>query len=149
MILYIKMENFKAVFWALLAAFIWGTAPIFFKLGMRGEMPTLAGIFVHNLTATSLALIGLILIRENPFVYPLKEILSVALGGILGGFLGLWVYYKAVKVGNVSVVAPVAASSPLFSALLAHFILGESLSLQKLVGALLIVLGVALVSTSR
>ncbi|AAC07598.1 EamA family transporter [Aquifex aeolicus] len=143
------MENLKAVFWALLAAFIWGTAPIFFKLGMKGEMPTLAGIFVHNLTATSLAFIGLLLLRENPFAYPLKEILSVALGGILGGFLGLWVYYKAVKVGDVSIVAPVAASSPLFSTLLAYLILGEGLSFQKIIGALLIVLGVALVSASR
>jgi len=143
------MENLKAVFWALMAAFIWGTAPIFFKLGMKGEMPSLAGIFVHNLTATSLAFIGLILLKENPFSYPINEILSVAFGGILGGFLGLWVYYKAVKAGDVSIVAPVAASSPLFSTLLAYLILGESLNFQKLIGAFLIVLGVVLVSTSR
>ena len=143
------MENLKAVFWALLSALIWGSAPVLFKLGLKGEISPLAGILIHNLTATVFALIAVLVLRENLFNYPLKEITMVALGGFVSGFLGLLVYYKAIKVGDVSIVAPVAASSPLFSALLAAIILGESLTTIKIVGSLLVIAGIILLSYSR
>ncbi|WP_461829308.1 EamA family transporter [Aquifex sp.] len=143
------MENLKAVFWALLTALIWGSAPVLFKLGLKGEISPLVGILIHNLTATVFALIAVLALRENPFNYPLKEIIMVALGGFVSGFLGLLVYYKAIKVGDVSIVAPVAASSPLFSALLAAIILGESLTPLKIVGSLLVIAGIVLLSYSR
>ena len=95
------------------------------------------------------ALIAVLVLRENLFNYPLKEITMVALGGFVSGFLGLLVYYKAIKVGDVSIVAPVAASSPLFSALLAAIILGESLTTIKIVGSLLVIAGIILLSYSR
>ena len=143
------MENLKAVFWALLTALIWGSAPVLFKLGLKGEISPLVGILIHNLTATIFALIGVVVLKENVFNYPIKELSMVALGGFVSGFLGLLVYYKAIKVGAVSIVAPVAASSPLFSALLASVILGESLTLTKIVGSLLIIIGIAVLSYSR
>lgn len=143
------MENLKAIFWALLSALIWGSAPVLFKLGLKGEISPLVGILIHNLTATIFALIGVVVLKENVFNYPIKELSMVALGGFVSGFLGLLVYYKAIKVGEVSIVAPVAASSPLFSALLASVILGESLTLTKIVGSLLIIIGIAVLSYSR
>ncbi|GAB6065030.1 EamA family transporter [Aquifex pyrophilus] len=143
------MENLKAVMYALLSALIWGSAPILFKLGLKGDIPPLAGIFIHNLTATIFALILLLLLRENPFSYPYKEVLTVALGGFVSGFLGLLVYYKAVKVGEVSIVAPIASSSPLFSVLFAVIFLGESFSLVKLLGTLLVVSGIILLTTAK
>ena len=143
------MENLKAIFWALLSALIWGSAPVLFKLGLKGEISPLAGILIHNLTATIFALIGVLVLKENVLNYPLKELTMVALGGFVSGFLGLLVYYKAIKVGQVSIVAPIAASSPLFSTLLAVIILGEQLTLTKLLGSLLIILGIALLSYSR
>ncbi|WP_461831797.1 EamA family transporter [Aquifex sp.] len=143
------MENLKAVIYALLSALIWGSAPIFFKLGLKGDIPPLAGIFIHNLTATIFALIFLILLKENPFSYNYRDILTVAVGGFISGFLGLLVYYKAVKVGKVSVVAPIASSSPLFSVLFAVIFLGENFSPVKLLGTLLIVSGIILLTTSK
>ncbi|NPA33144.1 MAG: EamA family transporter [Aquificae bacterium] len=143
------MDNLKAVFFALLSAFIWGSAPVLFKLGLRGDVPPLVGIFIHNLTATLFALLGVLILRENPFAYPLKQILTIALGGFVSGFLGLLVYYKALKFGQVSVVAPIASTSPLFSSLLAVLVLGESFSLMKLTGTLLIIAGVVILTTSR
>ncbi len=143
------MENLKAVFWALLSAIIWGSAPVLFKLGLKGEISPLVGILIHNLTATIFALIGVVILKENVLNYPIKELLMVALGGFVSGFLGLLVYYKAIKVGEVSIVAPVAASSPLFSAILASAILGESLTFTKAIGSILIIIGIAILSYSR
>lgn len=138
----------KAVWFAILSALVWGTAPLIFKLGLRGEIPPLAGIFFHNLTATIVALLSMLLVRES-FIYPLRDVLIVCIGGFISGFLGLLLYYKAIKTGDVSVVAPIAASSPLWASLFAFALLGESFSLYKLAGTILIVVGVILITLSR
>lgn len=143
------MENIKAILFALLSALIWGSAPVLFKLGLRGDVSPISGIFIHNLTATVFAFITLLAVKENPIGYPVKELLMVALGGFVSGFLGLLVYYKAIKVGHVSIVAPIASSSPLFSTLLAIIILGESFTLTKFVGTILVIIGIVLLSYSK
>ncbi|HIQ48626.1 MAG TPA: hypothetical protein EYH58_03205 [Aquifex aeolicus] len=143
------MENIKAILFALLSAFIWGSAPVLFKLGLRGDVSPISGIFIHNLTATVFAFLTLLAVKENPVGYPVKELLTVALGGFVSGFLGLLVYYKAIKVGYVSIVAPIASSSPLFSTLLAIIILGESFTLTKFIGTILVIIGIVLLSYSK
>lgn len=143
------MENIKAILFALLSAFIWGSASVLFKLGLRGDVSPISGIFIHNLTATVFAFLTLLAVKENPVGYPVKELLTVALGGFVSGFLGLLVYYKAIKVGYVSIVAPIASSSPLFSTLLAIIILGESFTLTKFIGTILVIIGIVLLSYSK
>jgi len=143
------MENIKAILFALLSALIWGSAPVLFKLGLRGDVSPISGIFIHNLTATIFAFLTLLAVKENPLGYPIKELLTVALGGFVSGFLGLLVYYKAIKVGNVSIVAPIASTSPLFSTLLAIIILGESFTLTKFGGTILVIIGIVLLSYSK
>ena len=138
----------KAVVFAILSALAWGTAPLIFKLGLRGEIPPLVGIFFHNLTAALFALLSMLLLREG-FSYPLRDIAVISFGGFVSGFLGLLLYYKAIKVGEVSVVAPIVASSPLWASLFAFMLLGESFTLYKLVGTLLVVFGVILITISR
>ncbi len=137
----------KAVIFAILSALVWSTAPIIFKIGLKGSVPPLVGIFFHNLTATLFALIVLTAMRES-FNYPLRDILIICTGGFISGFLGLLLYYKAIKEGEVSVVAPIVASSPLWASLLAFLLLGESFSVIKVVGALLVVSGVIMLTIS-
>jgi len=143
------MNNEKAVLWALLTALIWGSAPVLFKLGLRGDISPLSGIFIHNLTATLFSLLFLALLRENPFNHPMKDLVAVSLGGFVSGFLGLLVYYKAVKEGDVSLVAPLASTAPLVSSLLAVLLLGESMNFVKLLGTLLIVTGAVLLTLGK
>ncbi len=138
----------KEVLFALLSAIVWGTAPLIFKIGLKGEVPPLVGIFYHNLTAALFAFVSILLLRES-LSYPPRDIFIVSFGGFVSGFLGLLLYYKAIKVGEVSVVAPIVASSPLWASLLAFLLLGESFSLLKLLGAVLVVLGVILITVSR
>lgn len=135
----------KAVIFAILSALVWSTAPIIFKVGLKGSVPPLVGIFFHNLTATLFALAALMAVRES-LNYPTRDILIICTGGFISGFLGLLLYYKAIKVGEVSVVAPIVASSPLWASLLAFLLLGESFSLMKVAGALLVVSGVIMLT---
>ena len=85
--------------------------------------------------------------RES-FNYPLRDILVICAGGFISGFLGLLLYYKAIKEGEVSVVAPIVASSPLWASILAFLLLGESFSMIKVVGTLLVVSGVIMLTIS-
>ncbi len=138
----------KAVVFALLSALVWGTAPLIFKLGLKGDIPPLAGIFFHNLTASAFALLTMLIFKES-FNYPVRDIAIISFGGFVSGFLGLLLYYKAIKVGEVSVVAPIVASSPLWASLFAFVLLGESFTTLKLIGTILVVVGVALITVSR
>ncbi len=138
----------NAIVWATLSAIVWGTAPVIFKLGLKGQIPPLVGIFYHNLTATVFALVSVLSLREN-LSFPLRDILIVCTGGFISGFLGLLLYYKAIKVGDVSVVAPVVASSPLWASLFAMVFLGEHLSPLKLTGTIFVIVGVALITVAK
>ncbi|RLJ70656.1 transporter family protein [Hydrogenivirga caldilitoris] len=138
----------KAVIFALLSALVWGTAPLIFKLGLRGDVPPLVGIFFHNLTASIFALVSMLILKEG-FSYPLRDITIISFGGFVSGFLGLLLYYKAIKLGDVSVVAPIVASSPLWASLFAFVLLGEHFTPMKLVGTILVVTGVVLITLSR
>ncbi len=138
----------KAVVYAILSALVWGTAPLIFKLGLKGTVPSIVGIFFHNLTAATVAFLSILLVRES-FNYPVKDIALISFGGLVSGFLGLLLYYQAIKYGQVSVVAPIVASSPLWSSLLAFLILGENFSVYKLIGTVLVVVGVILLTASE
>ncbi len=138
----------KEIIFALLSAIVWGTAPILFKLGLKGSIPPLVGILLHNATATLFALSALFFVK-NPFSYPVKEILIVCLGGFISGFIGLLLYYKAIKLGEISIVAPIAASSPLWASIFAFIFLGETFNVYKILGSLLIFAGIVLLSISK
>lgn len=137
----------RSVIFALLASLVWGTAPVLFKLGLKGEMPPITALVFHNLSAFLLALV-VVLFGGMRFDYPLREVLLVALGGVMSGFLGLFFFFKAVKAGDVSVVSPIASTSPLWGSLIAFLILGEPLSWLRVFGILLVVCGIVLISLS-
>jgi transporter family protein len=138
----------RGVIFAILASFVWGLAPIFFKLGLRAEVSNLFALIVHNFSAFLLASLLFFALGE-PLKAGLRELVFISVGGLLSGFLGLFLYFEAVRHGKVSIVAPIASTSPLWSVFFAYFLLGEGLNLQKLVGVFLIVVGITLLSLSK
>ncbi len=137
----------KSVFFAILASLVWGTAPVLFKLGLRGDLHPITALVFHNLSAFLLALI-ITFITGMKLNYPLKETLLIVAGGVMSGFLGLLFFFKAVKSGDVSVVAPIASTSPLWGSIIAFLILGEPFSWLRAFGILLVVCGIVLISLS-
>ena len=65
--------------------------------------------------------------------------------GLVAGGLAHWTYYVALKSGEASQVVPVAAAYPLVTFVCSLIFLGESLSLAKGIGTLLVVLGIVLI----
>jgi transporter family protein len=74
-----------------------------------------------------------------------RSIVFFALSGICGGAAGLWTYYHALRLGGASLVVPITATYPLVTVLLGWLILQEGLTLSRVIGTALIVVGVWLV----
>ncbi|MCS6957753.1 MAG: EamA family transporter [Aquificaceae bacterium] len=137
----------RGLIFAILASFVWGTAPVLFKIGLKGNVSPITALVFHNLSAFLLALF-FVIVGGMKIIHPIRELFFIAMGGIMSGFLGLFFFFKALKEGEVSVVAPVASTSPLWGALIAFLFLGEPFSLLRAFGILLVVCGIALISLS-
>ena len=138
------MERYGLAY-ALLAALLWGSAPVLEKLGLVKISP-LAGLAIRTITIT------IILVVIALFTDMAKEIVRVdsrslfflVVSGIIAGLLGMLAYFKALKCWEASRVVPIVGAYPLFAFLFALLFLGEKLTLQKALGVLLVVSGVFL-----
>lgn len=131
---------------ALVAALCWGVAPIFEKWSLLRASP-LTVLTVRSLVVSAtLLVVGLLtgqlqeLRRVDASLFQL-----IAMGGLFGSLVGLFIYFWALKQDLASTVVPVAGSYPLVAAVLGILFLGEPISFQRLLGASLVVLGVLLV----
>jgi len=134
----------KPFYWALGAAFIWGCAPILEKLGLA-KAPVFAGLFFRSMgvvIGTGLLLVFKFGVIKESLVSPLQGWGLLIAGGFLASILGQICFYHALKDGEASLVVPLAASYPLIAFMLGTIFLGEKITLAKLSGMLLVVLGV-------
>jgi len=130
---------------ALLAAFLWGLAPVFEKLGLVKISP-LAGLTIRNIAITVIALIIVLFTNVGKEIIhaDFKSVLFVVTGGILAGLLGIWSYFESLKHWEASRVVPIAGAYPLFAFILSMIFLEEKLTLEKGIGVILIISGVFL-----
>ena len=130
---------------ALLTAFLWGSAPVFEKLGLIRISP-LAGITIRSIAITIILLIIVLLtnVGEEIAHVDFKSVVFVVIGGIIAGLLGMWSYFEALKHWEASIVVPIAGAYPLFAFIFSIIFLGENLTLQKGIGVVLIASGVVL-----
>ena len=137
------MKN-NAFLLALLTALIWGTAPVFEKLGLRGRIDPYLGVVIRTLPIAFIGLAGLLFMGRvgSLFQLDMKSAVFVAIGGFIAGFLGQVVFYSALKSGEASVVVPVAATYPLVALIISILFLGEAVTWQKVAGIGLVVSGI-------
>jgi transporter family protein len=133
----------KAAVWAMLAALCYGIAPIFEKSGLRQAQP-MSAVFVRALLTTILTGVYLVSNRQGggfsswtPWTWG-----AILLSGIIGVLLAQVFYFQALRMGEMSRVAPIAGSWPLFAGLLAAIFLGERLTPGRMFGIVLVFFGV-------
>ncbi len=136
----------KLMIFLILTTLFWGAAAIFDKLAL-GKTSPFAGMMVRQfILAGILFMVGVGSGRlGNLAALNGRTILFFGLSGICGGVAGLWTYYHALRLGGASLVVPITATYPLVTVLLSWLILQESLTLPRVIGTGLIVLGVWLV----
>lgn len=131
---------------ALFGMVCWGLAPVFAKLGLSGVNP-LAGLVLRTYISAAL-LTGWVLCNgtlAQVKTIPAQSWLLIGIEGVLATLVGDLAYYAALKYGEVSFVTLVMSCSPLVSITTAVLFLGEQITVTRLLGALLIVGGIALI----
>jgi bacterial/archaeal transporter family protein len=129
-----------------LTTLFWGAAAIFDKLAL-GRTSPFTGMMVRQFILTGILFaVGVGGSRLGSLgTLDLRTAVLFGLSGICGGVLGLWTYYHALRLGGASLVVPITATYPLITVLLSWLILQERLTISRVVGTALIVVGVWLV----
>jgi len=136
----------KLLLFLFLTTLFWGMAAIFDKLAL-GKTNPFNGMMVRQFILTGILLaVGIAGGRLGTLgSMDLRTMVLFGLSGITGGALGLWTYYHALKLGGASLVVPITATYPLITVLLSWLILQEGLTVSRVIGTGLIVVGVWLV----
>lgn len=135
----------QAFLFALLTAAFWGAATVLDKLALARLQP-LVGVAARSLAITLIACGALAAtLRERAWQgIDARSWFFIILSGMFSGLLGQWTYYKALKYSEASRVVPIVGGYPLIAFALAVFLLGESITVQKVCGAALVVAGIVL-----
>ncbi|SMO60011.1 EamA family transporter [Melghirimyces algeriensis] len=135
----------KAFVFALLAAFSFGVAPVFEKLGLARTPPSFA-LFLRAAVTTVFTSIFLFFeSKSGKLSLPdFHSLVHILLGGVFGVFIAQYFYFKALQYGDVGQVMPVVGSFPVLAFFLSVIIFGESVTVSKVIGILLVVGGVIL-----
>ena len=136
-------------YWAILSAVFAAMTAIFAKIGLEGinsDFATLIRTFV-----ILLVLSGFVFYTgkwSDPFALNPKTWLFLTLSGLATG--ASWVcYFRALKAGEASKVAPVDKLSLVLVAIFAVIFLGERPSLRDWLGIALVAVGVVILGFKR
>jgi bacterial/archaeal transporter family protein len=136
-------------FWALLSAVFAALTAIFAKVGLEAvnsDLATLIRTFVIMVVLT-----GFVYVTgkwSNPFDLPSRTWLFLVLSGLATG--ASWVcYFRALKIGEVSKVAPVDKLSLVLVAIFAFAFLNERPSVREWAGILMVAGGVLVLGLKR
>lgn len=127
--------------WALGSAFFAGLTALLGKIGVEGVNSNLATLI--RTAVIALVTVAIVWLRhewQRPGTLSTKTWTFLVLSGVATGFSWLC-YYRALQLGPVSRVAPVDKLSVAFAIILGVIFLGESLSLQTLLGGGLVIAG--------
>jgi transporter family protein len=136
-------------FWALLSAVFAALTAIFAKVGLQGvdsDLATLVRTFV--IMAVLIGFVHVTRKWSNPFELSSRTWLFLVLSGLATG--ASWVcYFRALKIGEASKVAPVDKLSLLLVAVFAFLFLNERPSVREWVGILMVGAGVLVLALRR
>lgn len=137
------------LFWALLSAAFAALTAIFAKVGVEGIDSDLA-TFLRTIVV--LVSLGLILSATGQFSHPgpmpTRSWIFLVLSGLVTGASWLC-YFRALKLGPATLVAPIDKLSVVLVALFGVVFLGERPSLNGWIGIALIAAGAVIIAVKR
>ena len=138
-------NNLIVIILAFIGMICWGITPLFVKLGLKDIEPRI-GLAIRTAT-TTIILTGW-MICDGSFskvgLISSSALLFLVIEAILATFIGDLAYFAAIKLGEVSLVAIILSCSPLVTILFSILFLKETVSLSRIIGAVLIVTGIIL-----
>lgn len=130
---------------ALVAAFCWAASAVLYK-----KVLSKTGYLLANLVRSAFAVLFLLsilpLIPFQSSVVSLNELGLLVFAAVTNLVIGDTFYFMGLRKIGVSRAQPISSSYPLYSMVLAGFVLGEPLTSAVLIGTPLIVIGTVAVS---
>ena len=136
-------------FWAILSAVFAALTAIFAKIGLQGVDSDFATLIRTFVIIFVLALFVYLAGKwSNPFALSQKTWIFLTLSGLATG--ASWVcYFRALKIGEASKVAPVDKLSLVLVAIFAFWFLDERPSMREWVGIMMVAAGVVVLAFKR
>ena len=136
-------------YWALLSAVFAAMTAIFAKIGLTGVDSDLATLVRTGVIAVVLTAFVIATGKwANPMTLPAKTLLFLLLSGLATG--ASWVcYFRALKIGDASKVAPVDKLSLVLVAVFAVLFLHERPSVREWLGIVMVGAGVLVLALKR
>ena len=136
-------------FWAVLSAIFAALTAIFAKIGLAGVDSDFATLIRTAVIIVVLSLFVFFAGKwSNPFQLSQKTWLFLTLSGLATG--ASWVcYFRALKVGDASKVAPIDKLSLLLVAVFAYWFLDERPNIREWIGILMVGGGVLVLAFKR
>ena len=127
----------------IVTALLWGITPIIEKIGLAKVDP-LIGVTIRSAIVTVGLFILTFVLGKGKALMEVdgKGFLLFGTSGLMAGLLGMWTYYTALRMEATSKIVPIAASYPLVTALLSILVLREGVTLPRVIGTALIVVGI-------
>ena len=132
--------------YALGSAVFAGLTAVFAKVGVMG-LPSNTATLIRTIVIILFLIVLVALRREwvNPFSLSTKSLVFLVLSAFATGLS--WIcYFKALQIGQASLVAPIDKLSLGFAVLLSVLFLGERLNLYQWGGVALMTIGALLVA---
>ena len=148
----------KAAFLAILAGLFWGVGELFTKQVLRTQtIGPLTAITVRTTIAMPVLWAVYVVFVQMKKTEPHDwlgrvdgaTLLKLIVGpGLFAGSIGMILFYGALHHGPISKVKPIAVTvAPVVAVILGWLVLGESMSIRKVIAVLLIVGGVVLLTS--
>jgi uncharacterized membrane protein len=125
------------------AAVAWGTADFFAAKASKANSAVAAALWISTLSW--LAYVGLFIANPGNWQWTSSGILYAATAGIFLE-LGIYVFYRGLEAGPVSIVAPISSAYPLVTAFVGLLIFNGLLRTIDLLGIVIVVTGIAIAS---
>jgi len=140
----------KEIVYALLAALSFGIAPVFEKLGLARTDPALA-LFIRA-SVTTMLVTSFLVTSGKAHLFRTTDVQSlvfVVLGGVFGVLFAQFFYFKALQYGEIGRVMPIVGGFPVIAYFFSIIVFGESITVPKLIGVVLVVAGVLLLGDTK
>ena len=136
----------------ILAALFWGFAQV---IGKKSVQTLSINNFnsIREVMAVILAIVLILTIRKGNFAFlhpdNLPTILFASLVSLVGNVLNLIFLYKAMRKGNVNIVAVALCSSPIFVFTYSYFFFHERVTLNLIIGMILIGISIFILASIK
>ena len=130
--------------WILVAltTLVWGITPVIERKVMPGT-DLLAGLTYRNTFSALLLIIAAVVMGKLTTVWTLttSQYIGLSASAILGGTVGLGLFFAALKIAPASRIIPLTATFPMVTYVLSIWLLKEPFTFKGFLGVLFIILG--------